>query len=308
MNDYIEARFDLNPSDETRNDILAAMLADAGFESFVPDDKGLTAYVRSEDFSKDAVDAVLGDFPMACDISWHTVVVEGQDWNKEWEKNYFQPIVIDDRCVIHSSFHKDIPECRYDIVIDPKMAFGTGHHSTTSLILRRLLAMDINGLNVVDMGTGTGILAILAAMRGAKRIDAIEIDEFAYTNACENLRLNNAESVAIHLGDASLLKNISDVNLFIANINRNIITADLPAYVATLAPSSDDAPSSEASTPIVDAHAAESDTSVAASMLLSGFYEEDIPVILAAATPLGLKYVSHTTSNNWTCLHLTNHP
>lgn len=278
MNDYVEVRLDVTPCDETRTDILAALLAEAGFESFVPDETGMTAYIRSEEFSADTVDGVITAFPMESDITWHHTVVEGQDWNKEWEKNYFQPIVIDDKCVIHSSFHKDIPVCTYDIVIDPKMAFGTGHHSTTSLILRQLISMDINGLNVVDMGTGTGILAILAAMRGAKRIDAIEIDEFAYVNARENLRLNDAEMVALHLGDASVLASIHDVNLFIANINRNIITADMASYAATLAPG--------------------------ATMLLSGFYEEDIPVILASAQPHNLTYLTHTTDKNWTCLKL----
>lgn len=279
MNDYVEVRLDVTPCDEMHTDVLAALLAEAGFESFVPDETGLTAYIKAEIFSDDKLAEVISDFPFECDIKPKATVVEGQDWNKEWEKNYFQPIVIDDKCVIHSSFHKDIPECRYDIVIDPKMAFGTGHHSTTSLILRQLLSMNLQGRNVVDMGTGTGILAILAAMRGAKRIDAIEIDEFAYTNACENLRLNNAELVDIHLGDAALLSNIKDVDLFIANINRNIITADLPAYVSTLAPG--------------------------ATMLLSGFYESDIPVILETATPLGLEYLSHSVDNNWTCLKLT---
>ncbi|MDE6117834.1 MAG: 50S ribosomal protein L11 methyltransferase [Duncaniella sp.] len=156
MNDYVEVRLDVTPCDETRTDVLAALLAEAGFESFVPDETGITAYIRSEEFSGDAIESIIGSFPMECDIKWHDVVVEGQDWNKEWEKNYFQPIVIDDKCVIHSSFHKDIPACTYDIVIDPKMAFGTGHHSTTSLILRQLLSMDLSGLNVVDMGTGTG--------------------------------------------------------------------------------------------------------------------------------------------------------
>lgn len=279
MNDYVEVRLDVTPCDEMHTDVLAALLAEAGFESFVPDETGLTAYIKAEMFSDDKLAEVISDFPFECDIKPKATVVEGQDWNKEWEKNYFQPIVIDDKCVIHSSFHKDIPECRYDIVIDPKMAFGTGHHSTTSLILRQLLSMNLQGRNVVDMGTGTGILAILAAMRGAKRIDAIEIDEFAYTNACENLRLNNAELVDIHLGDAALLSNIKDVDLFIANINRNIITADLPAYVSTLASG--------------------------ATMLLSGFYESDIPVILETATPLGLEYLSHSVDNNWTCLKLT---
>ena len=279
MNDYVEVRLDVTPCDEMHTDVLAALLAEAGFESFVPDETGLTAYIKAEMFSDDKLAEVISDFPFECDIKPKATVVEGQDWNKEWEKNYFQPIVIDDKCVIHSSFHKDIPECRYDIVIDPKMAFGTGHHSTTSLILRQLLSMNLQGRNVVDMGTGTGILAILAAMRGAKRIEAMEIDEFAYTNACENLRLNNAELVDIHLGDAALLSNIKDVDLFIANINRNIITADLPAYVSTLASG--------------------------ATMLLSGFYESDIPVILETATPLGLEYLSHSVDNNWSCLKLT---
>lgn len=165
MNDYIELRLDATPCDETRTDILAALLAQAGFESFVPDETGLTAYIKAELFDHREIDSLLADFPMETAFTVSRKLVEGQDWNKEWEKNYFQPIVIDDQCVIHSSFHKDIPECRYDIVIDPKMAFGTGHHATTSLVIRQLLAMNLQGLNVVDMGTGTGILAILATMR-----------------------------------------------------------------------------------------------------------------------------------------------
>lgn len=120
-------------------------------------------------------------------------------------ENYFKPIVIDNLCAIHSSFHKDVPECKYDILIDPKMAFGTGHHATTTLILRRLLSMDLAGKKVVDMGTGTGILAILADMRGAAHIDAVEIDEFAYENAKENVQLNGATHIDLHLGDASTL-------------------------------------------------------------------------------------------------------
>lgn len=279
MNDYVEVRLNLVPCDETRTDILAALLAEEGFESFVPDSEGLTAYVKAELYSKEGVEKVLSDFPMETTISITDAVVEGRDWNSEWEKNYFQPIVIDDKCVIHSSFHKNIPECRYDIVIDPKMAFGTGHHATTTLILRQLLAMDLAELKVVDMGTGTGILAILASMRGASRIDAIEIDEFAFNNAIDNVRLNFAENIYLHLGDASELAIIGNVNLFIANINRNIITADLPAYIATLAPD--------------------------ATMLLSGFYEEDIPVILEVAEPLGLKYKSHQVFDRWTCLELS---
>lgn len=278
MNDYTEVRLDLNPCTETHTDILAAMLAEAGYESFVPDSTGLTAYIRKEDFSPMALDHVIREFPMDTAISPSHSVVEGQDWNAEWEKNYFKPIVIDNLCAIHSSFHKDVPTCKYDILIDPKMAFGTGHHATTTLILRRLLAMDLSDRKVVDMGTGTGILAILADMRGAAKIDAVEIDEFAYENAKENVKLNNASHIALHHGDASTLATIRDIDLFIANINRNIITADLAAYADTLSPG--------------------------ASVVLSGFYEEDIPVIMKTAETLGLKYADHTVLDRWASLHL----
>lgn len=278
MNDYTEVRLGLDPCSEIHTDILAAMLADAGYESFVPDATGLTAYIRKEDFDPAALDHIIREFPMETAISTFHTTVEGQDWNAEWEKNYFKPIVIDDRCAIHSSFHKDVPKCTYDILIDPKMAFGTGHHATTTLILRRLLAMDLKGRKIVDMGTGTGILAILADMRGGARVDAVEIDEFAYENACENLRLNGASHVSLHHGDASILASIRDVDIFLANINRNIITADLPAYVDTLSPE--------------------------ASVILSGFYEEDIPVILKVAETLGLSYADHTVLDRWASLHL----
>lgn len=195
-------------------------------------------------------------------------------------KNYFKPIVVGNRCVIHSSFHTDIPQCAYDIVIDPKMAFGTGHHSTTSLILEQLLDMNLDGLDVIDMGTGTGILAILAAMRGAKRITGIEIDRPAWENAVDNCQLNSLPQIEMIHGDASALAKVTyKANLFMANINRNIITADLPRYRNALAPG--------------------------ATLLLSGFYQADIPVVLDAALPLGFKNAGHTTLNDWACLRLT---
>ncbi|MDE5634798.1 MAG: 50S ribosomal protein L11 methyltransferase, partial [Muribaculaceae bacterium] len=181
MNDYTEVRIDATPCSEVVTDILASMLCDAGYESFVPDENGLVAYVRHELFDKAAVAAVIDAFPLPdVTLSWHDEFIEGRDWNHEWEKNYFKPIVIgDNRCVIHSSFHTGIPNCEYDIVIDPKMAFGTGHHSTTSLIIGHLLELDLAGKSLIDMGTGTGILAILAAMRGALPVVAVEIDPMA---------------------------------------------------------------------------------------------------------------------------------
>ena len=193
MNDYYEVRLDLNPCCEDASDLLAGMLADEGYESFVPDEEGLTAYIRKELFSGDRLKAVLNDFPFDCTVTASSKVIEGRDWNSEWEKNYFQPIEIGGKVVVHSSFHTDIPGAQYDIVIDPKMAFGTGHHSTTSQILTALLSADLEGKSVIDMGTGTGILAILADMRGAARIDAVEIDEYAYEKIWSELSHKDKE-------------------------------------------------------------------------------------------------------------------
>lgn len=284
MNDYHAIHISINPPSETAADITAALLAPAGYESFVPDDTpgaGLTAYIRAEDYDPAVLADTLATFPLPGFSLTHTEeFIEGRDWNSEWEKNYFQPIVVADKCVIHSSFHTNIPVCEYDITIDPKMAFGTGHHATTSLIIEQLLCLDLRGKTVTDMGTGTGILAILAAMRGASPVSAIEIDPAAEINAEENVRSNGHPEINVRLGDASLLPELPQADLFIANINRNIITGDLPAYARNLKPGG--------------------------TMLLSGFYEHDIPVVLEAARPLGLRETGHTVKgDSWTCLRLT---
>lgn len=284
MNDYILLRTDIRPASETATDIMAAMLADVGFESFVPDADGLDAYIKEELYDADAVRAIADSFPMPdTAITTTATRVEGQDWNHEWEKNYFKPIVVADRCVIHSSFHTDYPKCEYDISIDPKMAFGTGHHATTSQIISALLSLDLTGKAVTDMGTGTGILAILSAMRGAAPVSAIEIDPAAEINARENVASNGHPEINVLLGDAARLADVPKADVFIANINRNIITGDLHNYVKAMKPG--------------------------ATMLLSGFYESDIPVIMATASPLGLTEHSHTVKGDgWTCLRLTYNP
>lgn len=280
MNDYYEVRLDLNPCSEDATDLLAGMLADEGYESFVPDRNGLTAYVRKESFSDEALKGVLEEFPFDSLVSATTELVEGRDWNAEWEKNYFRPIVIGDQVAIHSSFHTDIPAARYDIVIDPKMAFGTGHHSTTSQILAALLELPLAGKSVIDMGTGTGILAILAAMRGADSVSAIEIDGFAYENAIENVRVNGHPEIKVINGDATALEAVAEADVFIANINRNVILADLKLYAPKL--------------------------KSGGTMLLSGFYEgADCEMILAEASNYGLSFSGMTTDNNWACLRLT---
>lgn len=279
MNDYIKATFTIEPVDEVQCDVLAALLCDAGFESFEQTGTGVVAYAPAGDFSETAVNMALEQFCFDSRIVWEHEFVEGRDWNEEWEKNYFTPMVIADRCVIHSTFHKDYPKMEYDIVIDPKMAFGTGHHETTCLMVEQILREDMRGATVLDMGTGTGILAMLASKCGAKEAVGIEIDEFAFQNTLENVKLNAVEGVTMLLGDASLLKPEMQFDYVIANINRNIITADIGRYAMVLREGG--------------------------KMLLSGFYEDDIPVVLEAASPLGLHEVCHNVKNRWTMLLLT---
>lgn len=279
MNDYTEVRIEFSPCSETITDTAAALLADAGFESFVPDKRGLTAYIPKSSYNP-ALRDCLEALPWTdISFSWSATEIEGQDWNHEWEKNYFKPIIVGDRCVIHSSFHTDVPVCEYDIVIDPKMAFGTGHHSTTSLILNRLLQMDMTGKKVIDMGTGTGILSILAAMRGASEVTGVEIDEPAWENAVDNCRLNGVENIVMIHGDASSLASIPYMaDVFLANINRNVITHDIASYCASMA--------------------------AGATILLSGFYEQDVKIVRDAAEATGLSYIGYTTMNDWACVEL----
>ncbi|MDE7081892.1 MAG: 50S ribosomal protein L11 methyltransferase [Muribaculaceae bacterium] len=263
MNDYIALRIDINPCSEDTTDLMAAFLADEGYESFEPDLSGLTAYIKADDYEEDKINDILAGFPLPVSTRMTASLVEGQDWNSEWEKHYFQPILINGRCVVHSTFHKNVPHAEYDILIDPKMAFGTGHHATTSMMVRHLLSIPLEGKNIMDMGTGTGILAILAAQRGAGSVTGIEIDPAACSNAEENFRLNNVEVTLLPGDSARLLELRQKADIFLANINRNVILADLGRYADALVPGG--------------------------HMYLSGFYQSDIPMILKAASLYGLR-------------------
>ncbi len=273
MNDYMEVRIDFSPCNEDITDVAAALLADAGYESFVPDRDGITAYIRKESYTPD-VEQILSSLPFATEVAVNALMVEGRDWHHEWEKKSFKQIVVDGEVLIHSSFHTDVPSCRYDIVIDPKMAFGTGHHATTCLMIRRILSLDLTGKDVIDMGTGTGILAILCAMRGAARITGIEFDEAAWLNAIENRRLNASERIELINGDASALESIDySADFFMANINRNVITADIESYARKI--------------------------KTGGLLALSGFYMADVAIIEAAAAPCGLTTVNVIEQDNW---------
>lgn len=279
MNDYTKVTFAVTPYEEAATDVLAALLAEVGFESFVPEDAGMTAYAPLALFSAEALVGVVENFPLeGFSITYSVENIEGEDWNTEWEKNYFQPIVIDDKCVIHSTFHTDVPKAQYDILIDPKMAFGTGYHQTTCHMLRAIIAADMRGKSVLDMGCGTALLAILAQMHGAKDVVAIDIDEFAYENAKENIRLNNTPQIEVRLGGVEALKASDCFDYVIANINRNILLADIKHYVRCM-------------------HAG-------STIFLSGFYVEDVDVLKAEAERCGLRYVGCAEDNRWAMMEL----
>lgn len=274
MNDYTKIEFKVTPNEEVATDVLAALLAEVGFESFVPNEEGLEAYVPHNLYDESNITAVVENFPLeGYTITYNSEFIEGEDWNAEWEKNYFQPIVLGEECVIHSTFHTDVPKARYDILIDPKMAFGTGYHQTTCHMLRAILASDMNGKSVLDMGCGTALLAILARKHGATDVVAIDIDEFAYENAKENVVLNNTPDIEVRLGGAEAIKEDDCFDYVIANINRNILLADIKNYVRCMHPGS--------------------------QIFISGFYTEDMEVLKEEAARHGLRYIDYAEDNRW---------
>jgi ribosomal protein L11 methyltransferase len=272
---YLEVTFTVNPVSETANDIIAALAAELGFESFVESEQGTIGYVPINQYDEQALNEALADFPMPdTKVTFTTCEMEDKNWNEEWEKHFFEPIVVDSRCVIHSTFHKDYPKADFDIIINPQMAFGTGHHQTTRLIISYLLDIELNGKTVLDMGCGTSILAILASMRGAKALTAIDIDEWCVNNSIDNLALNNISNIKVFQGDASSLASEGPFDVIIANINRNILLADMQYYVARM--------------------------NQGGEIYFSGFYESDLPMIQAEAERLGLRYISHRVEKDWT--------
>ncbi|MCL1932408.1 MAG: 50S ribosomal protein L11 methyltransferase [Candidatus Azobacteroides sp.] len=270
---YFELKISLTPNTEINRDVVSALLAEIGFESFAESELGLNAYIAEKSFSEEAVNRVLENFPLPdVAVQYEANRIIGRNWNEEWEKNFFQPIIIRNQVIIHSSFHKDIPPFPYDIVIDPKMAFGTGHHSTTAMMVSYLLEQNLDGRSVLDMGCGTAVLAILAHKKGAKPVTAIDNDEWAYKNSLENIRINRASDIQVKSGDASLLGE-ERYDFIFANINRNILLNDIPIYAACMQPD--------------------------ASLFMSGFYKEDLAVISEACRKQSLKLIGYKEDNRW---------
>ncbi|MFK5958623.1 MAG: 50S ribosomal protein L11 methyltransferase [Lutibacter sp.] len=269
---YIGYTFKVSPK-EPATEILIAQLSFAGFESFVENEDGVTAYIQEVDWNS----TILNDIQILNSdefkITFEEEVIEQTNWNSEWEKNFNQ-IEVDNLVSIRAPFHEN-PNLKYDIVIEPKMSFGTGHHETTYMMVQHLLELDLANKKTLDMGCGTGILAIFAEMKGAQPIDAIDIDNWCYLNSVENVERNNCKHISVFEGDASLLIN-KKYDVIIANINRNILINDMNSYMNCL-----------------NEHGI---------ILFSGFYKEDIPIIDAEVSKHGLKLETIIERNNWVAL------
>jgi ribosomal protein L11 methyltransferase len=268
---YIAYDFNVSPK-EPATEMLIAQLGYVGFESFVEQDNGVTAYIQKQEWNSKILEDVFLLHSNEFNITFEHNEIAQTNWNEEWEKN-FNPIQVDDLVSIRAPFHTN-PSLQFDIVIEPKMSFGTGHHETTHMMVQHLLALDLDTKKVLDMGCGTGILAIFAEMKGAKPIDAIDIDSWCYENSLENIQRNNCNHITVYEGDASVLKEKYDV--IIANINRNILLSDIKTYTDCL-----------------------NENGV---LLLSGFYKEDIAIIEDEVTKHGLTFETMIQNNNWVAL------
>ena len=286
---YLVAKFKIATSEDLLQvckDLLADSAAEAGFESFEETQEGLEAYVQKELFDKDALDASIADFPIeGTDISYTIEDAEDKDWNEEWEEQGFDPICVDDQVLIYDAKHPELhpttsPD-HIEIGIEAKLAFGTGNHETTRMIVSTLLNMNLYKMRVLDCGCGTGILGLVASKLGANEVVGYDIDEWSVENAKHTAQLNGVDNLEVYFGNASVINHISGVfDVVLANINRNILLEDMKSFRGVL--------------------------NEGGYMILSGFYEEDIPVLLEKAKEFGLYESGRRTDNNWACLVLKN--
>ena len=286
---YLVAKFKIATSEDLLQvckDLLADSAAEAGFESFEETQEGLEAYVQKELFDKDALDASIADFPIeGTDLSYTIEDADDKDWNEEWEEQGFDPICVDDQVLIYDAKHPELhpttsPD-HIEIGIEAKLAFGTGNHETTRMIVSTLLNMNLYKMRVLDCGCGTGILGLVASKLGANEVVGYDIDEWSVENAKHNAQLNGVDNLEVYFGNASVINHISGVfDVVLANINRNILLEDMKSFRGVL--------------------------NEGGYMILSGFYEEDIPVLLEKAKEFGLYESGRRTDNNWACLVLKN--
>lgn len=271
MMNYLAYTFS-NPRNEALKEMFAELLGNVGFDSFMDSDDGFIAYCAESVFCKDALDEILAMEQLSDVEVIRKEIIPDQDWNATWESSY-EPVVIDSTCRIRAPFHEADSTFIYDLCIEPKMSFGTAHHETTSQIIKLMLNEDFKGKDVLDMGSGTGVLAILARKLGSAMTVAIDNDEWAYRNALDNVKLNDENDIIVELGDADSL-NDRQFDIIIANINRNILLRDMHEYVKCLKKNG--------------------------KIFFSGFYEADLQLIIDEAERLGLTYSNHIKENEWT--------
>ena len=257
-------------------EIFIARLNEIKYESFSTDEVGLKAYIRSDLFNKKKLTEIVDDISSFTKIDLSINAIKKENWNADWENNY-SPVHINKDCVIRAHFHDRFPNIEHEIIITPKMSFGTGHHETTFLVMNQIFELNLEGKHVLDIGSGTGVLSILASKLGAKKIVGIDIDKWAYENAIENSKLNNISNIQFIEGTAeSIGKKMYDVVL--ANINRNIILADIQKYAKAMHAKSD--------------------------IILSGFLKQDVKIILNKIKQLKFNLVASKNKNKWQMLHL----
>jgi ribosomal protein L11 methyltransferase len=270
--DYIQVAFSFTSIQEYQKDLLIAELAEIGFDTFEDTTTGFDAFMAAKQFNETALNEVLMGFADELQYTYLINAIEAQNWNEEWEKN-FSPLIINEDCYVRATFHEEQPQYKYEIVIDPKMAFGTGHHQTTTMMMQYILEIDVQDKVVLDMGAGTGILGILAAKKGAKEIIAIDNDEVCYRSAIENAALNNITNLTSLCGSKETIPAV-DFDLILANINRNILLDQIESYAAVLKNKG--------------------------TILFSGFYEEpDLEMIRTHCAGFGLSYVDHKKIGDW---------
>jgi len=270
--EYTKITCTLLPDNELAREMLIAELGNVGFESFVETDETVEAYIPSGIYMPELLlSDNLKDNEFFSFTSSEEVIAD-QNWNEVWEQNYFEPLVIEGQCMIRAPFHENYPDANYQIIINPKMAFGTGNHETTHLMIKSMLELDLKDKNVLDMGCGSGVLSILASQKGASQITAIDIDEWSTNNTTENASLNQISNISVHLGDASLLTD-QQFDVILANIQRNLLLQDMDAYRRVL--------------------------KKGGILVMSGFYISDLAGIVEKAQELDLKLISSDERSDW---------
>jgi ribosomal protein L11 methyltransferase len=276
---YLRCTLELTPAEPAR-EIFIAALSELGFESFEETDSGLKAYIQEPLWDEGAFRVLPYLKHPGWEVSWNTAWIEPQNWNAAWEKAY-DPICVRDRCMVRAPFHQAQAGIPFDIVISPKMSFGTGHHQTTYLMLDYLLDMELSGKSVLDVGSGTGVLAILAGMKGAGPVTAIDIDSWAYENCRENTERNGQEGIEVLQGEVSAVRD-RKYEVVLANINKNVLLADLKTYAGILEEEGE--------------------------LVLSGFYRQDLPDLQKTAAGWGLQYLDSRERDGWTAARFCKKP